>query len=298
MSEEPFSRAGITTRIATAAVLAVACTGLPPLGRSDEPPKKPAAHLELRIAANEVDDKSALEAARKYFLAARDDAKRKEELERLAREGKPPLLPTPPDGRGFDTGHGRHTYTWVEVGPQERRTLNLDNTAEGDAKRHELWKHVAQARSKGEPIVLELGQLLLYSRDCRNTELPEAERKQKRFDYFLLMRDPEAGKAITGKYLIRVKESVDSRKMPAVSFTFDKAGGELMYEVTSKNLPGGEEEDRFYRHLAIILDDRIVALPTIRAAVRGEGMITGKFTAQEVQAMLKVLRSDMEKDKE
>ena len=40
------------------------------------------------------------------------------------------------------------TYSWVELGPQERRALNLDNAARTDSTRNAAWYLAKHARDK------------------------------------------------------------------------------------------------------------------------------------------------------
>ncbi|MFQ5971410.1 MAG: protein translocase subunit SecD [Alphaproteobacteria bacterium] len=70
---------------------------------------------------------------------------------------------------------------------------------------------------------------------------------------------------------------------PVVSFTFDAAGGRRFGEATSQNV--GEQ-------LAIVLDNEVVSAPVIRTAILGgSGIITGRFTIQEVQDLSLLLRA-------
>lgn len=70
---------------------------------------------------------------------------------------------------------------------------------------------------------------------------------------------------------------------PIVSFRFDAAGGALFGELTSENVG---------RRLAIVLDNEVVSAPNIQTAiVGGSGIITGRFTVEEVNRLALVLRS-------
>jgi preprotein translocase subunit SecD len=108
----------------------------------------------------------------------------------------------------------------------------------------------------------------------------------------LLTRDPEPDKAITGRHLIWAKTGED-QGWPVVHFRLNKVGGDLCYDLTSLNRP--DEETGFKRHLAIILDGRIVSAPSISAPFRSEAMIAGQFTRAEVDSMAETLRSVFEK---
>ncbi|MBS27419.1 MAG: protein translocase subunit SecD [Alphaproteobacteria bacterium] len=70
---------------------------------------------------------------------------------------------------------------------------------------------------------------------------------------------------------------------PIVSFRFDTAGGRRFGELTSDNVG---------RRLAIVLDREVVSAPRIQSAiVGGSGIITGRFTVQEVNDLSLVLRA-------
>ena len=67
--------------------------------------------------------------------------------------------------------------------------------------------------------------------------LPTSEREEKKFDYFVLLRNPTSpDKAITGAYLIDASVN-DQSFEKAVNFTFNSRGGQLFYELTTANLP-------------------------------------------------------------
>jgi SecD/SecF fusion protein len=327
--------------------------------------------LEFRILANDRDDKEAVERARAYF----DNPDVKKTLDYLAVQGDPPPAPTPADGSRYfhvpdldNLGdRGLHTYSWVEIGVEERWSLGLNNDADdpwknmlahvhqrwGSVRRDELdaippkvtvngkeedndaavvdlivartgigqqearefvaqnkfsnprWREVGDARKANKPVLLtgrqEQGNsnYLVYSRDCVNRHLSSDEQKAKRYEYFLLTRDPEVipepgkepvVKKITGDQLTS-KPETDERMNWVVGFQFDTAGGRLFYDVTSKNVPTGPEGGKFYRHLAIILDNQIISAPTINAAISNRGIIQGNYTQETVTQFVTLLNS-------
>ncbi|MFB0922213.1 MAG: protein translocase subunit SecD [Alphaproteobacteria bacterium] len=70
---------------------------------------------------------------------------------------------------------------------------------------------------------------------------------------------------------------------PIVSFRFDTAGGRQFGELTQNNVG---------TRLAIVLDREVVSAPTIRSPILGgSGIITGRFTIQEVNDLSLVLRA-------
>ena len=84
----------------------------------------------------------------------------------------------------------------------------------------------------------------------------------------------------------------DNVGRPAVSFTFNNAGGILFRELTRKNTPSGEEgSTQVKRHLAIILDGLVMSAPTINSEIREHGQISGSFTNREVDQLVNILRA-------
>jgi SecD/SecF fusion protein len=247
--------------------------------------------LEFRILANERDDKDAIDAAKQVFKDAEKDPKLKQELDNRAIAGKAPLGPTPPDGQSFKTPLGDFTYSWVELGRSERQTLGLDNAAKDDPTRASFWNTVAEARKKGETVpIAHMGGALLFSREYVVPRKPEADRN-KQFEYFLLTRDPERGKAVTGEYLTSAGDTQDSKMRPAVRFNFNTKGGDLFYDLTSKNAPASETEGGFHRYLAIVLDGQIMSAPSLNARIRDSGIIEGRFTKVEIDRLVNIFRS-------
>jgi preprotein translocase subunit SecD len=255
-----------------------------------------AGQLEFRILANEKDDAKAIEEAQKHFTAASTDEAIKESLNQLAKAGKPPPPPQAGDGQEFTTDKGKFSYTWVEVGRGQRHTLGLDNDAEKNEERKADWLKAAEARKAGKPLVLGPDRLFLYSRDCQDERLPKEDRERKKYDYFLLCRDPQkdpktsAPHALTGKHIVEANLAQDQGGHLAVDIGFNKEGGELLFALTNGNLPTGSGADMFYRHLAIILDRQIMIAPRLHAAIRDRAQIAGNFTATEVQRLVDFLR--------
>jgi SecD/SecF fusion protein len=250
--------------------------------------------LEFRILANNTDDKEAIDAAKKYFVDAHTDVTKKEELERLALAGQPPPPPTNANnGLEFPTGTdiGDYSYSWVELGIKERHQLGLSNNRERDASPMSLWRQAADAREKGETVDLppQFGGGLLYSRKFVNLRRGDKDR-DKKYEYFILTRDSQKGKEITGKDLVTAFPENVNLKL-AVGFKFNDHGGELFRELTTKNKPTGTGETAFKRHLAIVLDGLIESAPSLNAIISTDGVIEGTFTKEEVDDLVRVFRA-------
>ncbi len=278
--------------------------------------------LEFRILANTQNDGKAITAAQNWFKDVKTNEAKQRDLANLAAAGQPPPPPENPEQvragaankRLFDTPLGNFTYSWVELGPAERHQEGLDNSAENDAKRVKdleamqkegkalseddqkalyrghTWQQAKEARDKGEAFLK--GDVLIWSRDCKNVNLAPAERDRKRYEYFVLTRDPEPGKEITGKYLTNAAPDFDRQTgQLAVAFAFDDAGANLFRDLTSANKPKVEGGQTFRTRLAIVLDGLIMSAPTINTTISGRGQITGNFDQQEVDQLVRVLRA-------
>ncbi|MCC6417582.1 MAG: protein translocase subunit SecD [Gemmataceae bacterium] len=275
--------------------------------------------LEFRILANWNDDSAAIKDAEAMINNASNAA----DLKDRAVKGLPPPPPTvtgqpndPPKvyelttlPRGFKS---KVTYSWVELGPQERHQLGLDNAARNEPGRGHAWQYLANRRGKATQIEpygrkatdkrqFVLGGALFYSREAEDRNLPEEERRKKQLEYFVLARnpeiDPETGKEtpkIDGSYLVSAASQA-SEGRPAVSFTFNTQGGNLFRDLTRKNVPSGagagDESSQIKRHLAIVLDGLIQSAPTINSEIGQHGQITGNFTPREVDVLVNTLRS-------
>ncbi len=104
----------------------------------------------------------------------------------------------------------------------------------------------------------------------------------------LVIIEPNESRRVTGKYLVRARQSTDQNGAPAVSFTFNARGGNLFSQLTSKNRPS---KDGFHRHLAVLLDGKVQSAPRLITTIGAEGQITGKFSQKEISDLLNVLNA-------
>jgi len=88
--------------------------------------------------------------------------------------------------------------------------------------------------------------------------------------------------SITGKDLRSVRRSVDEWNNPAVSFTLNSDGARRFEKVTSENIG---------KPLAIILDGKIQSAPTINGRISESGIIQGRFTLQEAEDLVVILKA-------
>ncbi len=108
------------------------------------------------------------------------------------------------------------------------------------------------------------------------------------------MRSAGQGKVMTGQYLVHAGEASTDNKTstPAVSFTFSNEGGNLFFDLTTKNKPTEiSANDKFYRDLAIVLDDYVVSVARLNEPIHDSGQISGNFTKDRVDSLVAILRS-------
>jgi preprotein translocase subunit SecD len=96
--------------------------------------------------------------------------------------------------------------------------------------------------------------------------------------YYLVRREA----VITGRDLKHARAGVDQNNAPDVQFTLNPAGAEKFKRETGRNIG---------RRLAIILDGHVESAPNINGQIGAEGVITGRFTAQQADELSKVLRA-------
>ena len=87
---------------------------------------------------------------------------------------------------------------------------------------------------------------------------------------------------VSGDMLENAVPGFDQNNQPAVNFTLDATGARLFGQITGENIG---------RAFAIVLDDKVVSAPTIRAQIFANGQISGAFSVQETQDLALVLRA-------
>jgi SecD/SecF fusion protein len=245
-------------------------------------------NLEFRIVANDTDDHPAIEAAQSYI----SDAANRDALDRAAREG---LVPPFPPGEFHDnlTPENPATYAWVELGQEERQQLGLSNVQETSREPSPLWRRMAEARKKNE-TVLEVSEresthlsYLLYSRNCVSKYLSDAEKNEKKYEYFMLTRSSDTVKV--NQIAASVEQNPNLEL--AVGFHLNSADGRRFFEITNKNKRSGPRDQQIARQLAIVLDGYLKSAPRINEPIHDRGQITGNYTMKDAEQLANILRS-------
>jgi SecD/SecF fusion protein len=263
--------------------------------------------LEFRILANQNDDPEGIEEARRII-----DAATPADLEARALKGLPPEGPSLEYNVKINDTDAKVRYVWVELGREERESLNLQNPTDGQ-NRSPLWLQLAGQRNK--TYVHSYGNegktasMLLFSRDVkyafqleqeakRKAELVKAgkteeeaaaEVNEKKVEYYVLTRvsDKDTVK-IGGDITLTATSDTDQKTFrPCISFRLNGAGGQQFGRMSERNKPSGST----IRTLAILLDDRIISAPTLNAVITTQGQITGNFQKKTVDRQVMLLRS-------
>ena len=248
--------------------------------------------LEFRILANRLDDEEAIAAAEKYLREPANQVR----LKQLARDGDAPPAPKADNGvatfnASINGDRAQYSYSWIEVGKEELYSLGLNSSAETDPVRSGSFKQVASTRDKEAITAPGTNSCLIYSRSIPNPErlMPKDRESEKKYEYFLLTRNTEAGKEITGDLLSSARRGMDSKGDLTVDFRFSAEGGNRFYELTNRNRPASK--DGFKRHLAIVLDGQIRSAPVLNQAIRTDGQISGSFTPADIDTLVRILRA-------
>jgi preprotein translocase subunit SecD len=88
--------------------------------------------------------------------------------------------------------------------------------------------------------------------------------------------------AVSGQDLRSVRQSQDEWNNPAVAFQLNTEGARRFEQVTAANING---------YLAIVLDDKVQSAPQINARIGDSGIIQGRFTAQEAEDLVIILKA-------
>jgi len=129
------------------------------------------------------------------------------------------------------------------------------------------------------PFASEEGALKEY-----NGKLPEdlqiVKTNPRRMDngYYVL----KSAAVVTGKDLKSSRRSQDNYGAPAVGFSFKSGGADSFEKFTAANIG---------KRLSIVLDERIESVATIEDVISYDGIIRGRFTVDEVDDIVLVLRS-------
>lgn len=267
--------------------------------------------LEFRILANTTDDMPAIEAAQRMLDPKNVGAELGAQLRNLEVANEPPPPPRNPNTGGLEfsvnlPNEPDHTYSWVEVGKNQLYSLGLNSQAlaslrgasgdlakEGRAEGAQMAAHIQALVAAGGGPFLHQNNLYYVRKITSWAKRYERDRRlDKELEFFVLVRDPRKGEEITGDYLVWAGPGSNNRGELTIDFRFNAEGGNLFHDVTTRNKPGpGPRETSFKRQLAIIFDRQIISAPSLNEPIRTNGQISGRFTQEEVNFMVRMLRA-------
>ncbi|HIP86547.1 MAG TPA: protein translocase subunit SecD [Aquifex sp.] len=111
------------------------------------------------------------------------------------------------------------------------------------------------------------------ARKYKNTKILEGEDGF----YYLVETSP----VITGSDLTDAYPSSDRFGRPAVGFSLSPSASERFAHFTQTHIG---------KRMAIVLDNKVVSAPVIQAKIHDKGIITGRFTLQEVKNLVVILK--------
>ena len=92
---------------------------------------------------------------------------------------------------------------------------------------------------------------------------------------------------VRGEDLAFAASVFDQNGAPAVSFNLTDAGSGKFFTLTTVNAPKGQRQ----RQLGILMDDALLSAPNILSPIRTQGQITGNFTREEVDSLVRILKA-------
>ncbi len=101
--------------------------------------------------------------------------------------------------------------------------------------------------------------------------------------YLLLANTPDMAMTRDQDWeLTRATLGADSLGRTAINFELDALGGSRMGQITGPNVN---------RPMAILLDNQVISAPNLNSQIRGYGQISGNFSRQEVDYLLRTLKA-------
>jgi len=103
--------------------------------------------------------------------------------------------------------------------------------------------------------------------------------------FFMLLHDEPGLRLTNAEGNWRVDRSFRARDemgRPAIGFAMDPMGARLLGDLTEANRG---------RQMAIVLDDEVFTAPTLQSRISDRGQITGSFSEQELQYIIKTLNA-------
>jgi len=104
-------------------------------------------------------------------------------------------------------------------------------------------------------------------------------------DFYILCWDTRSTRLTTSDGLWGVSRALEGRDeigRPSISFEMDAPGAVMLGELTKNHVK---------EHMAVLLDDQVYTAPTLQSAISKNGQITGDFSKEERDYIIRVLGS-------
>jgi SecD/SecF fusion protein len=106
-----------------------------------------------------------------------------------------------------------------------------------------------------------------------------------------ILVETDDGCDVTGSNLGMVSGGTSQYLEPSVHFRLKGEGIGKFQALTGANTPDLDSSPPFYRHLGIVLDDKLLSFPRLKSMISDQGEITGGFDAAEVDFLVGILRA-------
>ena len=183
-------------------------------------------------------------------------------------------VPQAGDFKGLGAGGSRRAAT--------RRNARLS--------RHRLRRYSARQARSGDDAFSEIHIPAALARDLNDGRLNLKEvLDQLRYKdvQVLMVVNPVDRFNVKGQHLQMASKGFDGSMNYAVDFTMKSTGATLLERLTADNQP---VRDR-YRRMGIIMDGNLISAPRLMSTIGQQGQITGKFSEQEVDFLVNILKS-------
>jgi predicted amidohydrolase len=186
----------------------------------------------------------------------------------------------PPAGKHANTGWA--SGAWF-IGPDGKTLAQMPSSTD---------------RADSKEFVLTFNVPILTPAEARPDEKPKAEEKKAKVEFRRAEAKPADGltKAtvpgqpdpiylhptaeVTGADVAQAAVGVDAAFNPAIDITLTKEGGKKMGRLTEAHLE---------KPLAILVGGKVLTAPTVKAKIGERVQITGKFTKDEVERLVKAI---------
>jgi SecD/SecF fusion protein len=174
---------------------------------------------------------------------------------------------------------------------------------DGDQNRVGFWARVGREPPRGDLRPLRVSVFAHVIRNAATGQLVElpatlASGEQHAVERFLaeqgvddieLLMAIDDGFDVNGSHLATVTRELDETGQPCLNFALGGEGAKKMEGLTTLALP--DQRRGFYRLLGIMLDGELLSAPRVMSTIRDRGRITGRFTQEEVDFLVGVLRA-------